>query len=166
MSTWLSGRDVARLLRAHLPDAVEEEADDCLAVYPGALLDTCRHLQRELAIDYLNNLTAVDYLDYLEVVYHLSSLERNHLLTIKVRCYDREHAEVPSLTPLWQGADLQEREVYDLFGVVFAGHPNLKRLLMWEGFLGHPLRKDFVMPPFPQPPGSPVRKRGEELGLD
>jgi NADH:ubiquinone oxidoreductase subunit C len=67
--------------------------------------------------------------------------------------------------PLWQGADLQEREVYDLFGVVFSGHPNLKRLLTWEGFRGHPLRKDFVMTPFAQPPGSPVRKRGEELGI-
>lgn len=166
MSVWLSGHEVARLVRARLPEAVEEESDGFVAIHPEALIETCRHLQRELGLDYLNNLTAVDYLDYLEVVYHLSSLERNHLLTLKVRCYDRDHAEVPSLTSLWQGADLQEREAYDLFGVIFAGHPNLKRLLMWEGFKGHPLRKDFVMPPFSQPPGSPVRKRGEDLGLD
>ncbi len=165
MSVWLSGHEVARRVRSRLPEAVEEEREDFVAVYPDALVDVCQHLQQELGIDYLNNLTAVDYLDYLEVVYHLSSLERNHLLALKVRCYDREHAEVPSLMPLWQGADLQEREAYDLFGVVFAGHPNLKRLLTWEGFKGHPLRKDFVMQPFPQPPGSPVRKRGEELGI-
>ena len=166
MSVWLSGQEVARLVRSRLPNAVEEETGEFVAVYPGALLDVCRHLQHDLDIDYLNNLTAVDYLDYLEVVYHLSSLQRNHLLALKVRCYDRERPEVPSLMPLWQGADLQEREVYDLFGVIFAGHPNLKRLLTWEGFNGHPLRKDFVMQPFPQPPGSPVRKRGEELGIN
>lgn len=164
MSVWLSGHEVARLLQTR--QAIEEENDRFVAVYPATLVETCHSLQRELGIDYLNNLTAVDYLDYIEVVYHLSSLERNHLLTLKVRCYDREHPEVPSLTALWQGADLQEREVYDLFGVVFTGHPNLKRLLTWEGFQGHPLRKDFVMQPFPQPPGSPVRKRGEELGID
>ena len=166
MSVWLSGHEVARLVRSRLPEAVEEESEGYVAVYPEVLHEVCRHLQREFDINYLNNLTACDYLDYLEVVYHLSSLERNHLLTLKVRCYDRDHAVVPSLTPLWQGADLQEREVYDLFGVVFTGHPNLKRLVTWEGFKGHPLRKDFVMQPFPQPPGSPVRKRGAELGID
>jgi NADH-quinone oxidoreductase subunit C len=108
MSVWLSGHEVARLVRSRLPEAVEEESDGFVAVDGQALIEVCQHLQRELAINYLNNLTAVDYLDYIEVVYHLSSLERNHLLTLKVRCYDRDNPEVPSLMPLWQGADLQE----------------------------------------------------------
>lgn len=163
---WLSGRELARRIEERFPGAVEEATEGYVAIFPDRLVDVCRYLMTsELDLVYLNNLTAVDYLDYIEVVYHLSSLEKRHKATLKVRCYDRDRAEVPSLTPLWRGADLQEREVWDLFGVRFIGHPNLRRILTWEGFQGHPLRKDFVTPPFPQPPGSPVRKRGEELGL-
>jgi len=62
---------------------------------------------------------------------------------LKARLYDREDPLLPSLTPIWRGADLQEREVYDLMGIKFSGHPNLKRVLLWQGFQGYPLRKDF-----------------------
>jgi NADH-quinone oxidoreductase subunit C len=63
---------------------------------------------------------------------------------VKVQCYDRENPSLPSVVGLWQGADFQEREIYDLFGIRFEGHPNLKRIFLWEGFEGHPLRKDFI----------------------
>lgn len=84
----------------------------------------------------------------LEVVYHLYSMARKHgPVTIRVRTGDRgEDVLVPSLTPVWRSCELQEREVYDLFGIRFDGHPDLRRLLMWEGFVDHPMRKDYVEP--------------------
>lgn len=85
---------------------------------------------------------------YLEVVYHLYSMAAKHgPLIIRVRTADRgENVRVPSLTPVWRGAELQEREIYDLYGVHFEGHPDLRRLLMWEGFAHHPMRKDYHEP--------------------
>ncbi len=94
--------------------------------------------------DYLANLTAVDYMDYFEVVYNLTSMKNNHSLVLKTRCYDREKPTVPSVVDLWRTADYQEREIYDLLGITFIGHPNLKRLFLWEGFEGHPLRRDYL----------------------
>jgi NADH-quinone oxidoreductase subunit C len=93
--------------------------------------------------DYFNFVTAVDYYSYFELVYHLTSTKHNHSVFIKTRCYDRASPSVPSVVSLWQGADFQEREVFDLFGIKFTGHPNLKRIFLWEGFDGHPLRKDW-----------------------
>ncbi|MFP5232875.1 MAG: NADH-quinone oxidoreductase subunit C [Acidobacteriota bacterium] len=86
--------------------------------------------------------------DYLEVVYHLFSLEdRQGPLVLRMRTGDRaERVHLPSLTPVWRSAEFQEREVYDLFGIVFDGHPDLRRLLMWEEFTDHPMRKDYVDP--------------------
>ncbi|GAH82618.1 unnamed protein product [marine sediment metagenome] len=63
---------------------------------------------------------------------------------LKVRCYDRENPTLPSVVGIWRGADFQEREIFDLFGIGFEGHPNLRRIVLWEGFEGHPLRKDFL----------------------
>ena len=97
-----------------------------------------------MKFDYLNYVTAVDYYSYFEVVYQLTSLEHNHSVIIKTRCYGRDNPVVPSVVGLWQGADFQEREIYDLMGIKFEGHPNLKRIFLWEGFPGHPLRKDFI----------------------
>ena len=90
-------------------------------------------------------LTAVDYIDYFEVVYRLTSLRHNHSAVLKTRVYERDEPVVPSVVPVWKGADLQEREVFDLMGVRFEGHPDLKRIPTWEGFEGHPLRKDFLL---------------------
>ncbi|MFC2021083.1 NADH-quinone oxidoreductase subunit C, partial [Chloroflexota bacterium] len=87
---------------------------------------------------------ATDYFDYFEVVYHLTSMEHNHGLTIKTRCDDRDNPVVSSIVSLYQGADFQEREIYDLMGIRFEGHPNMKRILLYDGFQGHPLRKDFL----------------------
>lgn len=85
---------------------------------------------------------------YLEAVYHLYSMELKHgPLILRLRTAGRAPgARLPSLTPVWRGAELQEREIYDLFGIVFDGHPDLRRLLLWEGFQDHPMRKDYVEP--------------------
>jgi NADH-quinone oxidoreductase subunit C len=99
--------------------------------------------------DYLTDVTAVDYRDLerpLEVVYQLRALARRADLRVKVALDKREPLEVRSVVDLWRGADWLEREVYDMFGVVFTGHPDLRRILMWESFKeGYPLRKDFPL---------------------
>ncbi len=84
----------------------------------------------------------------LEVVYHLYSMELKHgPVVLRLRTEDRAQGiHVPSLTPVWRGAEFQEREVYDLYGVIFDGHPDLRRILMWDGFADFPMRKDYVEP--------------------
>jgi NADH-quinone oxidoreductase subunit C len=85
---------------------------------------------------------------YLEVVYHLYSMELGHgPVVLRLRTANRtDNTKVPSLTPVWRGAEFQEREVFDLYGVIFDGHPDLRRILMWEGFKDYPMRKDYVEP--------------------
>lgn len=85
---------------------------------------------------------------YLEVVYHLYSMRLRHgPLILRMRTGDRQNdVRLPSLTPVWRSAELQEREVFDLFGIVFEGHPDLRRILMWDGFAGFPMRRDYVEP--------------------
>lgn len=85
---------------------------------------------------------------YLEVVYHLYSMELKHgPLILRLRTANRcDNARLPSLTPVWRGAEFQEREVFDLYGVVFDGHPDLRRILMWDEFKDFPMRKDYVEP--------------------
>lgn len=84
----------------------------------------------------------------LEVVYHLFSVEKKHgPITLRMSTKDREtEVHMPSLTPVWRSAEFQEREIFDLFGVVFDGHPDLRRLLMWPDFIDHPMRRDYVAP--------------------
>ena len=84
----------------------------------------------------------------LEAIYHLYSMALKHgPLVLRLRTEDRaDRAHLPSLTPIWRGCEFQEREAYDLFGIIFDGHPDLRRLLMWEGFKDHPMRKDYVEP--------------------
>ena len=85
---------------------------------------------------------------FLEVVYHLFSVElRTGPVILRLHTQDREKAvHLPSLTPVWRSAELQEREIFDLFGVIFDGHPDLRRLLMWDDFVDHPMRRDYVDP--------------------
>ncbi|MEW6277924.1 MAG: NADH-quinone oxidoreductase subunit C [Candidatus Eremiobacterota bacterium] len=100
----------------------------------------------DAGMDYLEFITCVDYPPtHLNLVYSLYSLTHRHRLALKVRL-DRHHPSVPSLRHLWVNADWNEREVYDLFGVVFHGHPDLRRLLMPDDWEGHPLRKDYLHP--------------------
>ena len=142
----LIGSEVAEKIGEQLPGAVVEYNDTSVLVKSESIFDVCRLLYQTtgLDFDYLVNLTGVDYLDYLEVVYHLVSMKHNHSLVLKTRCHDREQPTVPSVVSVWKGADFQEREVYDLLGIRFDGHPNMKRIFLWEGFQGHPLRRDYL----------------------
>jgi NADH-quinone oxidoreductase subunit C len=144
-----------------------EAIDPWVEVAPDGLLDLARYLRDEpqLAFDLLNCITVVDYFEpdtkkaaktgwepHLEVVYHLSSIQKKHTLVVKVmlpRWKDDQAGvlpEVPSVSGIWSTANWHEREVYDLSGVRFLGHPNLRRILCPEDWVGHPLRKDYEMP--------------------
>lgn len=85
---------------------------------------------------------------YLEAVYHLYSMKKKHgPIILRLRTEDRvDRVHLPSLTPVWRSAEFQEREVFDLYGIIFDGHPDLRRILMWDEFEDHPMRKDYVEP--------------------
>ncbi len=119
-------------------------ANGYLEVRPADLIDVAGYLKNtgDLDFNYLDMVTAADYPDHFELVYRLLSLKNNALVSFKVKC-PRDNAAVPSLSNMWHGATLQEREIYDLFGIEFTGHPDLRRIVLWEGYEGHPLRKDF-----------------------
>ena len=143
-------------LRRRFGDAIVETDDhrgDLTAVVArAALRSVLAHCRDEaaLAFDVLMDLTAVDYSKFpgredgprFEVVYHLYSIPRNHRLRLKVRV-DEDDASVPTAVGLWPIANWLEREVWDMFGIRFEGHPDLRRLLLYEEFVGHPLRKDY-----------------------
>lgn len=103
-----------------------------------------------LRLDYCSNVTGIDWpkLGYLEVVYHLYSMALKHgPVIIRLRTGNRTDAvTLPSLTPVWRACEFQEREVFDLYGVIFSDHPDLRRILMWDEFKDHPMRKDYVEP--------------------
>ena len=145
---------LARLLRG-VPGAVlatHAERGDLTAIVDSTrLLEALRFLQSDpaTAFDMLIDLTAVDYQGYpersgprFEVVYHLYSLERNARLRIRTGA-GGESPEVDSVIPLWPAANWMEREVWDLYGIRFRGHPDLRRILLYDEFEGHPLRKDY-----------------------
>lgn len=143
----LTERFGARVLdtHAHRGDHTAVLATDALV----EALAFCRD-EPDLACDMLVDITAVDYSRFpgredgprFEVVYHLLSLRHRHRVRLKVRV-EQDDPTVPTATGLWPIADWLEREVWDMFGIRFAGHPNLKRLLLYEEFVGHPLRKDY-----------------------
>jgi NADH-quinone oxidoreductase subunit C len=128
--------------------------DETAVIQAAGLAEVAAFLKEspELDFNFLMDLSAVDYLFYaggriqkefrFEVVYHFYSLKFNHRIRIKVPL-DEKNPEVDSLTGLWSAANWYEREVWDMFGIRFKGHPNLKRILMYEEFQGHPLRKDY-----------------------
>ncbi|MBI2871994.1 MAG: NADH-quinone oxidoreductase subunit C [Chloroflexi bacterium] len=151
MTQPLTGEVLARRIKEVLGGVVDDANATDVWVRPQSVLEVCRFLKEtpDLGFDFLNSISGVDYVEYFEVVYHLTSLVYNHSTVVKTRVYGREEPTVPSVLPVWRGADLQEREVYDLMGIVFAGHPNLKRIMLWEGFPGHPLRRDWSEPDYP-----------------
>lgn len=100
----------------------------------------------EFPCDFLHDLCGMDLVDHFEVVYQLSSFHGPQTLRVKA-IINRENPVVDSVTRLWQGADYLEREAYDMFGIIFNGHPNLKRIYLWDDFEGYPLRKDYVTEP-------------------
>ncbi len=146
MTTHLSGEALALNIQPAIADSVVQWDGGNLWIRPETWLEVARSLKDspDLDFSYLSSVTAVDYIECFEMVYHLTSLRHNHSAVIKMRLYGREEPEVPSVISVWQGADLQEREVWDLMGIRFEGHPNMKRIMLWEGFPGHPHRKDFL----------------------
>ena len=146
MTIALSGSEVAEQITKQFPDALSEVSSEAILIKSEFLFDIVKYLKSspELDFNYLNHITAVDYYAYFEVVYQLTSMKHNHSLVVKTRCYNRDNPSLPSVVSLWRGADFQEREIYDLMGISFVGHPNLKRIVLWEGFKGHPLRKDYL----------------------
>ena len=142
-----TAEELKATLEQLLPGAVLALEGPALYVEPKDLLTVCRCLkeQERFGLDYLANLTAVDYPpERIEVVYHLYSMAKKHgPVALKVKV-PRAKPIVASVTPIWRGAEFQEREAYDLYGVIFEGHPDLRRILMWDGFEGHPMRKDYV----------------------
>ena len=146
MTTSLSTREIAGQISERLPDAVIDATGAAIIVNSSSLLDVGAFLKNTpgLDFDYLTTITAVDYYTYFEVVYLFVSIEHNHSLVIKTRCQGRDNLTLPSLVGLWRSADHQEREIYDLMGITFEGHPNMKRIVLWSDFQGHPQRKDFM----------------------
>ena len=145
MTKILSGDEIVGNFDAKCSKYIEICGEDYIAVSPDGLLDVAKKLKvhRALKFEYLNSVSAVDFIEYFQIVYHLTSFEYNHMAVIKVNLYGRGNPSIHSLTEVWRGADLQEREIWDLMGIQFVGHPNHKRIMLWEGFPGHPLRKDF-----------------------
>jgi NADH-quinone oxidoreductase subunit C len=146
MTVVLSGTEVAAQLTARFPGSVSEAVPQYIIANVDRFLQVMDYLKNspETGLEYLADITAVDYSDYFEVVYRLGAFDKNLSLTVKVRCTDRLKPTLPSVISLWKGADLMEREIYDLMGIYFQGHPNMKHLFLWEGFEGHPLRKDYL----------------------
>jgi len=154
----MSERIEYQKIAAQYPDAIEEvyefRGDTWLFIRKERLLEVCRLLRDDpdLGYLYISDITAIDWLPYwekgekpkrFEVVYNFYSPVSFGRIFLKVRVDDGE--PVPSVTGIWEGANYPEREVYDMFGIPFEGHPNLKRILMPDDWVGHPLRKDFPL---------------------
>ena len=139
---------VQKELEARMPDIKLRKVRDSLLIEnAGDLTRAALFLKEspEFRLDYLSSVTGADYLSYLETVYHLYSVEKKQgPVVLRVRVpKTAAPSKVHSLVPVYRSAELQEREVYDLLGIFFEGHPDLRRLFMWEGFEGYPLRKDY-----------------------
>jgi NADH-quinone oxidoreductase B subunit len=155
---WLGAAKQAELadrINAEFGPGMVTIVQAALLVQTDKLVEVARFLRDRNSIkyDYLASLQSVHYEDCIEVNYHLDSTERpGSLIELRVRTAEAEgQGEVPSLYHVYRGADLQEREVYDMMGVRFTGHPELKRILMWDGFAYYPLRKDFLEPYYEAP---------------
>ena len=131
--------------------------DDTAVVKKEDIVDVCTFLRDDEALlyNFMMDLTAVDYMGKeprFEVVYHLYSLKYNKRVRIKARVSESD-CSIDSIVPVWISADWFEREAFDMYGITFAGHPELRRILLYEGFEGHPLRKDY-----------PIKKRQPLIG--
>tara|TARA_B100000579_G_scaffold71292_2_gene54404 strand:+ start:57773 stop:58255 length:483 start_codon:yes stop_codon:yes gene_type:complete len=147
MNEW-KGIALAEEINSHIPNSVVSSHKDSVYIETEKIYEVLKFLKETsgFSFDLLSSVTAVDYIDHFEVVYHLKSLITLSKATIKTKLgFGREdQPEIDSVYSLWKGADFQEREIFDLMGIYFNNHPNLKRILLWDGFPGHPLRKDFV----------------------
>jgi NADH-quinone oxidoreductase subunit C len=137
-------------LKQHFPERILEtggKPDAFAVIDPGVILEVCRFLRDDpqIAFDCLNNETGVDYKDRIEVVYHLFSYKYHHGCVLKVKL-PRDKPVIATVESIWNAANWMEREIFDLLGVTFEGHSDMRRILMPEDWQGHPLRKDFVEP--------------------
>jgi NADH-quinone oxidoreductase subunit C len=137
-------------------EVVEHRDEQTIVLNPESLVDVCNYLKKQLQYNMLETITAVDWLERVprfDVVYQLLSLPNQCFIRLKVRVGQRreEHPAVPSVTSVWPGANWYEREVYDLFGITFPGHPDLRRILMPMDWTTHPLRKDYPLNGFDLP---------------
>jgi NADH-quinone oxidoreductase subunit C len=144
--TQLEGGRVAEALNNAMPGIVTTSNDEWVEVDSMRLGEALHWLHDSSEFDaaQLSNLCGVDYHDHFAMVYYLQSLDRNHQIVVKARVADHEAPALPSAYPVYKGALLQEREVFDLMGINFEGHPDMRRIFLWDGFPGHPLRKDFL----------------------
>jgi NADH-quinone oxidoreductase subunit C len=128
-------------------EVVSKPPDPFCVIAPAAIVEVAQFMRDDpqLAMDCLSNESGVDYKDRVEVVYHLFSYRQRHGAVLKVKL-PRENPSVATVENVWKSANWMEREIYDLVGVTFEGHSDLRRLLMPEDWPGHPLRKDFVEP--------------------
>lgn len=137
-------------------ETVEFRDEQTIILQPAYLTSVCAYLLKNLRYNFLSSITAVDWPERtprFDVVYHLLSLPNQAVLRLKVRVGNRgeEHPAVPSVCGIWPGANWYEREVYDLFGIEFTGHPDLRRILMPPDWTTHPLRKDYPLTGFELP---------------
>ncbi|HCR19160.1 MAG TPA: NADH-quinone oxidoreductase subunit C [Candidatus Latescibacteria bacterium] len=155
MTRWWSGEELAAEAERLVPGSVSKISATACIFKAENLVQVLSALRDNPATNFahLSNLCGVDQWDRFEVVYHLQSLEMNQIACAKVEVQDREEPSVPSVVSIWQGAWIQESETYDLFGIRFEGHPNLQRILLWDGYPGYPLRKDFLSMPGGLQPG-------------
>ena len=146
----LSAEELAEKVSVGIPDSLDttsiNTAENVIWVKSSKVADVASFMKSDVGLDFnfLNSITAIDYINHFEIVYHLTSIDKEHTAIIKTRLDGREELSLPSVYHLWRGADFQEREIWDLMGIGFSGHPNLKRIMLWEGFDGHPLRKDYL----------------------
>ena len=135
-------------LREKFPEIIFEEDESKAILIPSSvILEVCIFLKSSagLEFDYMMNLAVVDLKDRLEIVYHLFSFTMRHKVTIKVRL-ERQEPVLDSVSSIWRGADWFEREAYDMFGVRFNNHPDMRRILLSDEWVGYPLRKDYADP--------------------
>lgn len=142
----LAVEEIKKELEAHLPDVKLRLVRDSLWIEnPRDLPQVALFLKEspKFLLDYLSSVTGADYLQFLESVYHLYSMTKKQgPVVLRVRV-PKNNAKIPSLASVYRSAELQEREAFDTLGIIYEGHPDLRRLFMWEGFEGYPLRKDY-----------------------
>ena len=146
MTVAVNTEETGKKIAEAIPGSIVSSDKGSLMVESKSLAQVAAFLRDTpgMDFDYLTVVTAVDYIDYFELVYRLVSMKNNQSIILKSRLYTREDPVAPSVTPIWRAAYYQEREIFDLFGIKFEGHPDLRRLLLWEGFKGYPLRRDYL----------------------
>jgi len=141
MTTTVDYNDLVARLREQFGESFTVSGE-YIEMSQATIAQAAEYVKKTLDFDYLDMITAADYTDHFELIYRLQSIKNSTLVSFKVKC-SKENPSVPSLANLWLGASFQEREIYDLFGIEFREHPHLKRIVLWDDFEGHPLRKDF-----------------------